>query len=36
VTPEDIQRVARTYLSGLHFAAIGDPEAFDRELFTSY
>ncbi|MEX1257585.1 MAG: pitrilysin family protein [Gemmatimonadota bacterium] len=36
VTPEEIQRVARTYLTGLHIAVIGDPEAVNSELFTSY
>ncbi|QQS46965.1 MAG: insulinase family protein [Acidobacteriota bacterium] len=35
VTPEDIQRVSRTYLKNFHFAAIGDPRLFDRDLFVS-
>lgn len=35
VTPEDIQRVARTYLRSIHFAVLGDPAAIDRDLFTS-
>jgi zinc protease len=36
VTPEDLQRVARTYLTGIHFAVIGDPALVGEELFTSY
>src|SRR5262245_31672045 len=35
VTPEDINRVSRTYLNSFHFAAIGDPKLFDRTLFMS-
>jgi len=35
VTPEDIQRVSRAYLKNFHFAAIGDPRAFNRDLFVS-
>lgn len=35
VTPEDIQRVSRTYLRNFHFAAIGNPSQFDRDLFQS-
>jgi len=35
VTPEDIQRVARTYFKNFHFAVIGEKEKFDRALFTS-
>jgi len=35
VTPEDIQRVARTYLRNFHIAAIGNPAQFDRDLFQS-
>jgi zinc protease len=35
VTPEDINRVSRTYLNNFHFAAIGDPKLFDRPLFMS-
>lgn len=35
VTPEDIQRVARTYLKGVRFVVLGDPAKFDRALFTS-
>ena len=35
VKPEDIQRVARTYLKNFHFAAIGNPAQFDRDLYQS-
>lgn len=35
VTPEDIRRVMRTYVSGIHFAVLGDPARIDRGLFTS-
>ncbi len=35
VTPEDIQRVCRTYLKNFHFAAIGSSSQFDQELFKS-
>jgi len=35
VTAEDIQRVARTYLKNFHFAVVGEPNQFDRALFTS-
>jgi zinc protease len=35
VTPEDIQRVCRTYLRNFHFAAIGNAKQFDKELFMS-
>jgi zinc protease len=35
VTPEDIQRVARTYLKSVRFVVLGDPAKFDRALFTS-
>ena len=35
VTPEDLQRVMRRYVSGLHFAVLGDPAKVDRALFTS-
>ncbi len=35
VTPEDIQRVARTYLEGVHFVVLGDPAKIDEGLFTS-
>jgi zinc protease len=35
VTPEDVQRVMRRYVSGIHFAVLGDPSRVDRALFTS-
>jgi zinc protease len=35
VKPEDIQRVARTYLKSLRFAVLGDPAKIDQALFTS-
>jgi zinc protease len=35
VSPEDIQRVSRTYLKNFHFAAIGNASEFDRTLFSS-
>lgn len=35
VTPEDLNRVSRLYLKNFHFAAIGDPKEFNRDLFLS-
>ncbi len=35
VKPEDINRVSKTYLKNFHFAAIGNPAYFDKELFQS-
>lgn len=35
VTPEDVQRVMRAYVGGIHFAVLGDPAKVDRALFTS-
>jgi zinc protease len=35
VKPEDVQRVSSAYLKNFHFAAIGNPSQFDRELFMS-
>jgi zinc protease len=35
VKPEDVQRVSNAYLKNFHFAAIGNPSQFDRELFMS-
>jgi zinc protease len=35
VTPEDVQRVMREYVGGIHFAVLGDPAKIDRALFTS-
>lgn len=35
VKPEDINRVAKTYLRNFHFAVMGNPAYFDKELFQS-
>jgi predicted Zn-dependent peptidase len=35
VKPEDINLVCRKYLKNFHFAAIGDPRQFNRDLFLS-
>jgi zinc protease len=35
VKPEDVQRVSNAYLKNFHFAAIGNPSQFDRDLFMS-
>ncbi len=35
VTPEDVQRVMRRYVNGIHFAVLGDPAKVDHALFTS-
>jgi predicted Zn-dependent peptidase len=35
VTPDDINRVSRTYLKNFHFAVAGNPKDFDKELFMS-
>jgi zinc protease len=35
VTPEDVQRVARTYMRNIRFVVIGNPEQIDRNVFTS-
>lgn len=35
VTPEDVQRVSRTYLKSFHFAVAGEATQFNKELFTS-
>lgn len=35
VSPADIQRVARAYLKGIHFAVLGDPSKIGQDLFTS-
>ena len=34
VTPEDVRRVANTYMRNLQFVALGNPRSLDRELFT--
>lgn len=33
VTPEDVRRVANTYMKNLQFVAIGNPEKLDRKVF---
>jgi zinc protease len=35
VTPEDVKRVAQTYIRDIQFAVLGDPAKIDRKLFTS-
>ncbi|MFZ4626861.1 MAG: M16 family metallopeptidase [Blastocatellia bacterium] len=35
VTPEDIQRVSRAYLRDFHFAALGEANQFNPDLFRS-
>jgi predicted Zn-dependent peptidase len=35
VTPEDVERVAQTYIRDIQFAVLGDPAKIDRKLFTS-
>jgi len=35
VTPEDVQRVARTYMRNIRFVVIGNPDQIDRNVFTS-
>ena len=34
VTPQDVQRVANTYMRNLQFVVIGDPSQIDRGVFT--
>jgi zinc protease len=34
VTPEDVQRVARTYMRNIRFVVIGNPDQIDRNVFT--
>jgi predicted Zn-dependent peptidase len=34
VTPQDVQRVANTYMRNLQFVVIGDPRQIDRGVFT--
>jgi predicted Zn-dependent peptidase len=36
VTPEDIRRVARTYLKDFRFAYVGDASKLDRSLLTQF
>jgi zinc protease len=35
VTPEDVQRVARTYMRNIRFVVLGNPDRVDRNVFTS-
>ena len=35
VTPEDVQRVSKTYMRNLHFVVIGDPNRVDKAIFTA-
>ena len=35
VTPEDVQRVSKTYLRNFHFAVVGTTSQIDKDLFTS-
>jgi predicted Zn-dependent peptidase len=34
VTPQDVQRVANTYMRNLQFVVLGDPQSISREVFT--
>lgn len=34
VTPQDVQRVANTYMRNIQFVVIGDPKSIDRGVFT--
>lgn len=34
VTPQDVQRVANTYMRNLQFVVLGDPKTIDRVVFT--
>lgn len=34
VTPEDVRRVANTYMRNLQFVALGNPRSIDRAIFT--
>jgi zinc protease len=35
VTPEDVMRVANTYMNNLQFVVLGDPRSIDRDVFTA-
>jgi zinc protease len=35
VTPEDVQRVSKTYMRNLHFVVIGNPNSIDKTIFTA-
>ena len=34
VTPDDVRRVAGTYMRNLQFVGLGNPDSFDRQAFT--
>jgi zinc protease len=34
VTPEEVQRVAKTYMRNMRFVVLGDPRAVDKGIFT--
>ena len=36
VTPDDVRRVARTYIKNLRFAYVGDPSKLDRSVLTNF
>ena len=35
VTPEDVRRVARTYIRNIQFIALGNPQSLDRAMFLN-
>ena len=35
VTPEDVQRVAKTYMRNIRFVVLGDPSRVDTKIFTT-
>jgi len=34
VTPNDVRRVARTYMKNIQFVVIGDPQKINKQIFT--
>jgi zinc protease len=36
VSPEDVQRAARTYMRNIRFVVIGNPEQIDKNVFTGH
>ena len=36
VHPEDVQRVAQTYMRNIRFVVLGDPKSVDKNVFTSH
>jgi zinc protease len=36
VTPEDVQRAARTYMRNIRFVVIGNPDQIDKNVFTGH